>query len=520
MGVVGLFIWILKKYENNNIVTDTIECATDILYIDANCLIHPVCFKTLEEYSDTLNFDDLEAKMIDNIIEYIKYLINYANPKIGTYIAVDGVAPMSKINQQRKRRYKSYHDTITKDNLKKKHNIPINNIWTNTSITPGTKFMEKLHQELQKFAKEYNRPVIYTSCYDHGEGEHKILQHIKETTKKYNSVIYSMDADVIFLSITSGKNNIHLLREEQYVIENNKSEKLKYVSIDKFKYHINQLTTNNHFTDDFVFVCYFIGNDFLPHLPSIDIKNGGLDHLINIYQEIYDELQESIVFGNKLNNKFIRKLIIRLAHKENYYFTNIFPRNKEYYLKKTCPISITDEYEKELWAFENLKNIDIYDPIKLGYDYPELWKYRYYEHYFGATYYQEKLVTSISYQYLDGLRWVFEYYFNKCVSWSWQYEYVVGPFISDIANYVHNVDFNNIKFKLSKPLEPHVQLLLVIPPQYKYMLPEKYQKYMEILVDLFPERIALDYINKDYHWKCIPRLPIVNLERILQLVKN
>ena len=35
--------------------------------------------------------------------------------------------------------------------------------------------------------------------------------------------------------------------------------------------------------DDFVFFCFFIGNDFLPSLSALDISEGSLDRLIDLY---------------------------------------------------------------------------------------------------------------------------------------------------------------------------------------------------------------------------------------------
>jgi len=588
MGVPGFFSWILRHYKNNDIImqVNKLNQRVDVLYLDANCLFHPQCFKILDNYQTHLQVNEklipkihyekkntkkLENMMMIRIINYIDFLLNKVKPKKQLYIAVDGVAPMAKMNQQRQRRYRSVDDKIIKNNIKKKYNIPFNDYWNNTVITPGTHFMEKLHGRLIKYIEKIKKKskisIIYSSYHTPGEGEHKILQNIKGRNDSNDDiyVIYGLDADLIFLSLASKKSNIYLLREithfrgKKNEIENRNGkdllndvkEDLNYVSIDNFRKYLNikfnemilkrnqtyvkesdQLESKMHcgnidFTDDFIFICYFLGNDFIPHLPSIDIKTGGIDFIIGCYLEIYLTLNSHIIStenGVTINNIFLEMFLKDISKSEDYYFRKILPRYKEKIYNYKCNSS--NPYRRELWNLEYMRCFKIYDPIQLGKDKADLWKWRYYEHYCGMTECQQEFINEMCNNYLKGILWTTQYYFNKCPSWRWQYYHFHAPFISDITAYYVNtkIDINLIKFQKSKPLQPCEQLLAVLPPPCAYMLPKEYKKLIlsadSPIIDMYPEKIKLDMINKSLYWKCIPYIPRIDIKRIENATKN
>ena len=103
-----MFLWLSKK--NNNFIKNKLEVNIDFLMLDLNCKIHPTCFRIIKENPDITCIEKLEFKMINAIINEIEGLINMINPVKGIYIAVDGVAPVAKIKQQRIRRFKTIAD--------------------------------------------------------------------------------------------------------------------------------------------------------------------------------------------------------------------------------------------------------------------------------------------------------------------------------------------------------------------------------------------------------------------------
>ena len=327
MGVPGFFLWLWKNYKQSNFVfqkekllatneevEEIISELNEIDYflIDTNCLIHPMCFKILAENSEINNIEILEGKMINKILEYITHLVDYIKPKKGVFIAIDGVAPLAKIKQQRSRRFKSIHDKELYDKIRKKHNKPIPIFWNNSAITPGTLFMEKLHYRIIDWAKIQKVKIIYSSCNTPAEGEHKLLQFIRENQKEkkdFKYVLYGLDADLIFLALSTNSNKIYLLREANQMNNNDFSEALNYISIRIMKkcitetmnlqYQENLIESINVKLDDtklindFIFLCYLLGNDFLPHLPSLNIHKNGIEYLVKAYMEVFFELQES-----------------------------------------------------------------------------------------------------------------------------------------------------------------------------------------------------------------------------------
>ena len=129
MGVPSFFKYLLNQYKKNDFimqkelqnkgVQDKLN-SIEYLMLDANGLMHPVCFKVVAENPTITCNDKLETLMHKAILEYIELLIDYVKPTRGVYIAVDGVAPLAKVKQQRYRRFKSVHDNKLWNNIKKK----------------------------------------------------------------------------------------------------------------------------------------------------------------------------------------------------------------------------------------------------------------------------------------------------------------------------------------------------------------------------------------------------------------
>jgi len=538
MGVPYFFKKILTTYKNKNIVFQkekiTLE-SIDWFLIDTNCALHPKCFEVLAEYQankDTINFKSLQNSMMNACIEYIEKLCEYVKPTKGIFIAIDGPVCCAKIKQQRQRRFRSVHDKILFDNIKKKYNKPIPYYWNNSAISPGTKFMDKLNIKIIKWIEDYkkknkNLQIIYSNSNVPGEGEHKLLDFIKENKKLNMSyVTYGLDADLIFLMLVTKSDKIYLLREAQQFESKASKDQLNFASIQKLKECIydtimNELNINveldkERIINDYIFLCYFLGNDFLPHILALDISKDGIEDLITKYCKTYLELNDYLLSKNTktINQKFLNKFIEKLAANEDATLTKNFA--KQYKPRYQG----SDDYEKELFRIENLL-FKIEDPVGVGIDVN--YRNNYYKHYFDVSDDElEEFVERLVKNYLIGIRWVAHYYFQKNPDWNWYYQYEYAPFISDINKYMINM--NEIEFEENKAMTPFEQLLTILPPQSKYLLPKPFEKlvstYQSQISHLYPTDFQIDFLYKKRYWEALPKLPCLEINLVRHVYKK
>lgn len=467
MGIPAYFSHIIKQHRNIvhklNLLTNN---HIDNLLMDCNSIIYDCAHELIKKD----NVKDIENQIIKNVCNKIEEYVKLLKPKKQIYIAFDGVAPVAKLEQQRCRRYKS----LFQQNIEKELNPNYEDIkWSTLNITPGTLFMENLSKEIHKKFNMSN--YIVSTSNKSGEGEHKLFNDIRNNKhyKTETTVIYGLDADLIMLSL------LHIKYCDKLLLYRETPEFIK--SIDStlspnelYGFNINELSTkigqeltnyehdNIRISVDYVFICFMLGNDFMPHIPYLNIRTNGITHLLDAYNMIYSKHKHVYIVNEHLeiNWRQFREIINYLSQHEVEYMEQ---ENKV--RENIGNQSVSNPMDKfNLLPCFNRKD-EIY--IQPGQKY---WKNRYYKVLFNKEY-TEQNVKNICINYLEALEWTLKYYSRGCQDWYWKYNYHYPPLMSDLVKYIPYLDTNFIDVNLSEPVSQKVQLAYVLPKAYLELLP-------------------------------------------------
>ncbi|XP_068630377.1 5'-3' exoribonuclease 1 [Battus philenor] len=331
MGVPKFFRYTSERYPCLNELVKQYQIPDfDNMYLDMNGIIHNC------SHPDDANphFRITEEKIFQDIFHYISILFQIIKPKKLLFMAVDGVAPRAKMNQQRGRRFKAAREAerLEEEAKEKGEVLPSEKRFDSNCITPGTVFMANLHEQLRYFVKQKMSTdslwakvkVVLSGHETPGEGEHKIMDYIRWSRSQPDydpntrHCLYGLDADLIMLGMCTHEPHFALLREEVkfgkttqratspeetnfYLLHLSLFREYltqEFIDIkDKlpFEYDIEKIV------DDWVLMGFLVGNDFIPNLPNMNIGNDALPILYRTYMTVLPTLDGYINEAGDLN---------------------------------------------------------------------------------------------------------------------------------------------------------------------------------------------------------------------------
>lgn len=268
MGVKYLWSWLRNTFP---------ECFKDVkacppfqeVYIDCNNLIHQAAQRTYG-YGDqgscltVMKKKPTAATTAAVVKQLIKKILRKMHTPIKTvYIAVDGVAPNAKQNQQRGRRMISTYVDCTG--------------FDPNCITSGSVWMNALCAELKTpgngaewinpgKGQELAMATIFSGTDEPGEGEHKCMTALRALSSDAPKCIIGIDTDLIVMGLMSAVRRLYVTSDDLVI------------DIDLLRSRIENLYSIS--IETFCRVVFFCGNDFLP--SAFKIKTGGLDHLLSL----------------------------------------------------------------------------------------------------------------------------------------------------------------------------------------------------------------------------------------------
>ena len=462
MGIPCYFVSLIRKYPELMVDFEVKQGPVDILYLDSNSIV----YDALREMDVTK--EDADGSVIEAVMAKLDEYISVVAPRDGVVVAFDGVAPAAKTSQQRERRYRS--------SLERSVLSQGNSTWDTCKITPGTEFMERLMTALDNHYRK-NKKVRLCPSTEAGEGEQKIFEDIRgEDLKGKSVVVYGLDADLIMLSLLHYQRcgSLSLYRETPHFIRSISRTLLpgKTYLLDvnalADKLH-GDLGGRMHCVEDYVLMCFVMGNDFLPHFPSISLRDGGHDIIMREYNTAMksERPDASLSTGSSINWRVLKKLMRALGEREvraiqkkvkdRGRLESMPPRKRD---KQTIEDSILMDIPVHCRGLEKAVMFD-----KPG------WRERYYRVLQGVEPDSVRM-KKLAYEYLRGLEWTWSYYISGCKDWRWCYPVSYPPLFSDLVGLIPDFDMELLATSAASPYTPLEQLLRVVPARSAGVVPE------------------------------------------------
>ncbi|RHY53257.1 hypothetical protein DYB38_006712 [Aphanomyces astaci] len=621
MGIPRFYRWISERYPqiNQQISDVSLLPEFDNLYLDLNGIIHQCTHPSDDEVCEELG----EAHHIPAIFAYIDRIVSHiVKPKKLLFLAVDGVAPRAKLNQQRSRRFRAGKELYEK-NLSLQRDDDDDNesseapkaLFDSNCITPGTEFMYRLSSHLQYFIRKKLKEdpswrdltVIFSGQDVPGEGEHKIVEYIRRTKMQpgyppnVRHCMYGSDADLMLLGLMTHEPHFTLVREvvnfgggssrkkgkddnsaKKIIARQTKEPEWQLVHLSLFRQYLNMelsvpvrvvppsLSHHTHSIpylvgwhpqvawydmeralDDFIFLTFLLGNDFIPHSPTLDISEDAIALLLGLYRDLLPQwgnyLTEAGVVTHpehleglcQVIGSMEEAILTKRVHEERKFrdrkrYGNGYGRNGSSPVRAKVVSAHEDtevdddddgndcQFEQDLLHALSVQEGEDDDDVVVLSGSPEFQatKWAYYGAKFGLRDTSTELLTAVKVAYVEALVWCAGYYFQGVPSWSWFYPFHYSPMLSDLTDIASIVA--SIHFDVGVPFLPFQQLLSTLPPTSATLVPPGYQRLMtdptSPIASFYPISFEIDMDGKRNAWEGVNILPFIDASRLVDAI--
>lgn len=550
MGIPKMFRFLTDRYPLIMQRLDE-DHSFDHFYLDMNGIIHQCTHPSDSEIA----VEDFDT-MMNRILHYTERLFRIVAPKKLMYLAVDGVAPRAKMNQQRSRRFRSAKDAerTMAETIARGDEIPAGSQpFDSNCITPGTEFMFELSKRFREWvdkkmstdiAFQQGCTIVFSGPDVPGEGEHKIMDYLRlwkesddfDPTVKH--CMYGLDADLMMLGLVAHVPFFTLLRERmRFSKQGRVVPKMSGTDRDAEEFQLLEVAMLR----DMLFLEFKRGPDDDPFERPSNSNNKKNGQKVSSmppapprtnFQYSSRRVVDDFVFMCMLvGNDFIPNLphldisdgaINRMfaIYKRSVplwggYLTDrhrLHPDRLESFLSEIA--------QSELHYFHHRARTDSV-PAYQGPTYRRAYYQSKFNFDVDSTDNAEESKKKLLYLrriYMEGLHWVLQYYHNGVSSWNWFYP----NFYAILASDMRDLRSVKVSFRRGKPFRPLTQLMSVLPPESSQFLPAPMRDLMtnphSPVVDFYPVDFSVDPNGKRNDWEAVVIVPFIDEDRLLKEV--
>jgi 5'-3' exonuclease len=475
---------------------------------------------------------------------------------------------------------------------------------------------------------------IYSGSDAPGEGEHKIFEYIRDNPgfhKNTTTLIYGLDADLIMLCLNHlhVSDQIYLYRDTPDFIQSLdstlSSSEQYYLDIPSFACSLEAVmrestgaaaatagagargayisdaktearaaaaaaavaataatgaaTKAPRITpeviaaiDDYIVMAFMLGNDFMPHFPSLNLRTNGMTVLLQTYANMFRESNEYLVTRATADRrptivwKTMRAFIALLAETEHNRFMNEHKtrdrQGKQRFGGGGARMAVGGlGHSAEASTAQPTVAVDIRELTKIACDrvvqmvgnlecchslnefmgipiqeraveryidpFRENWEYRYYDALLDVDIYAKERgrgvdrLQMICVNYIEGLEWTMRYYSTGCVDWRWTYKYSYAPLLVDLMRYIPHMDTALFPegTPVKNPVRDLVQLCYVLPMSGHGLLPPLLaEKLKRSYSHYYCDKLDFKWSYCKYFWEAHTELPHIRIEELERAV--